>query len=127
MESIEQDYVLVHAHFASMETLSSSLESSLRENSTAKLLSYTQKSIGTSTSGIKQSGELDTNAVCGVESVGSQMSTSSSMSQASSASVDVAGPSSLNPSSRLKILCHYVYILTELAQEKVFFKFLGIC
>jgi len=126
LESIERDYVLVHEHFASIETLFSSLEASLRENSTAKRLSYTQKTIDIATASLMQSGELVISTVCGVESVGSQMSTSTSVSRASIASEDVAGPSSLNPSSRLKFLYHYVCTLTELAQEKVFFIWLAI-
>ena len=121
LESIEREYVLVHEYFASVGTLFSSPEASHRENSRAELLTYTQQSSGIATASLMQSGELVISAVCGAESVGSQMSTSTSVLRASIASEDVAGPSSVNLSSRLKSMYQYVYVLTELAQEKVFF------
>ncbi|XP_020247361.1 serine/threonine-protein kinase ATG1a isoform X2 [Asparagus officinalis] len=102
-ESIEREYVLVRSHFASMETSSLFFEASLRDNSTASLM---------------ESSKLVSSAVCGAESVGSQNS-ASIVSQTSTASVDVAGPLSLNPSSRLKFLYSYLYILAEVAQAKL--------
>nr|XP_029119867.1 serine/threonine-protein kinase ATG1a isoform X3 [Elaeis guineensis] len=118
-DSIEQEYVLVQAHFTSMEALLSSLETSLQDNSTTRPPSYRPKTTGRGTTGLMQTGELVISSISGVGSMGSDVSAPFSASQASTASEDVQDSSSLHPSARLQLLSQYVNALTELAQEKL--------
>lgn len=118
-DSIEQEYVLVPAHFASMETLFSSLETSLRDNSTTRLPSYRPKMTSKGTASLMQTGELIVSSICGVESMRSHVSAPLSTSQVSTELEDVQETSSLHPSTRLQLLSQYVNALTELAQEKL--------
>nr|XP_010934020.1 serine/threonine-protein kinase ATG1a isoform X1 [Elaeis guineensis] len=118
-DSIEQEYVLVPANFASMETLFSSLETSVRDNSTTRPPSYRQKMTSKGAAGLMQTRELVVSSICGVESVGSHVSALQSTSQTSIALEDVQETSSLHPSTRLQLLSQYVNALTELAQGKL--------
>ncbi|XP_008808264.1 serine/threonine-protein kinase ATG1a [Phoenix dactylifera] len=118
-DSFEQEYVLVQTHFASMEALFSSLETSLQDNSTTRLPSYKPKQTSKGTAGLMQTGELVISNISGAESMGSDVSSPLSKLQASTASEDVQESSSLHPSTRLLLLSQYVNVLTELAQEKL--------
>ncbi|XP_008783542.2 serine/threonine-protein kinase ATG1a-like isoform X1 [Phoenix dactylifera] len=118
-DSIEQEYVLVPANFASMETLFSSLETSLRDNSTTRPPSYRQKMTGKGAAGLMQTRELAVSSICGVESVGSHLSALLSTSQTSTALEDVQETSSSYHFTRLQLLSQYVNALTELAQQKL--------
>ncbi|RVW95487.1 Serine/threonine-protein kinase ATG1a [Vitis vinifera] len=70
MESIEKGYVLVNAHFASMETLSSSLETSLQDNPAARATIYSPNKNDEDVAVAMKTTELTATSVGAVESPG---------------------------------------------------------
>ncbi|XP_043709849.1 serine/threonine-protein kinase ATG1a isoform X2 [Telopea speciosissima] len=120
LESIEKDYVLVNSHFASMETLSSSLEESLQDHSAPRGFCMPTKKIGKNVSVAMQTGKLATSSAGCATSQGIHASLPlAGGSHASTELRDVQGSSKLHPSTRLRLLHQYVHALSELAQEKL--------
>lgn len=117
MESIEKEYVLVNANFASMEGFSYYLETSVQDASITKV------SNSTSEKNDHLSNSFQTKEVAG--GAGSSQSHASasleSSSLKSSVLKELQGLTILHPSTRLQLLHQYVHALTELAQLKVSF------
>ncbi|XP_020085096.1 serine/threonine-protein kinase ATG1a isoform X1 [Ananas comosus] len=113
LDSIEKEYVLVHANFASTETLSS-LEASMRDSSITRVASYAQTT-GKSWPGPLQAGD----PVCGLEGSGNCVFTPICLPRSSVATEDIQGEP-FHPATRLQLLNHYINTLTELAREKLF-------
>ncbi|KAL5572228.1 hypothetical protein UlMin_021825 [Ulmus minor] len=114
MELIEKDYVLVSAHFASMETLSYYLDSSVqvkceKEASDSPKLNEQGRSV-------MQAKELASGSVGGVDS--SQKHGSELLLSSSASLREVQGLSILHPSTRLQLLHQYVQIIAELSKEQ---------
>ncbi|KAJ0974464.1 hypothetical protein J5N97_016429 [Dioscorea zingiberensis] len=116
LEAIEQEYVLVHPHFASTENLLSSIETSWQETSGAKLPSW---KISKGTSAQAQKEEEAITSVCLSERRRDHMSAHSSAPRESSVAEDPQGASSLHPSTRLQFLYQYIRAITDVAQEKL--------
>ncbi|KAJ4953921.1 hypothetical protein NE237_030753 [Protea cynaroides] len=119
LESIEKDYVLVSSHFASMETLSSSLEESLQDHSTPRVFCFPTKKIGKNVGVAMQTSTLATNSARCEEILGIHASLPLATSHASTELRDIQGSSKLHTSTRLWILHQYIQALSELAQEKL--------
>ncbi|KAK9279633.1 hypothetical protein L1049_013312 [Liquidambar formosana] len=116
MESIEKEYVLVNAHFASMEIFSSSLVTSLQENDAARVSVCLPDDQDIAAA--LQTKELTTSSVGGAEILLRRDSDPLPASYTSTILREVQGLSILHPSSRLQLLRQYVNTLSELVQEK---------
>ena len=118
MASIVEDYVLVDPHFASSESISYCLETSLTHNCKTGVSTYTQKQ---NEQGIPvmQAKESTAISVGGVESSMKHEPDLFPTSIPSNVLREVQGLSILHPSTRLQLLHQCVQILTELSQEKV--------
>ncbi|KAH7653503.1 Non-specific serine/threonine protein kinase protein [Dioscorea alata] len=113
LEAIEQEYVLVHRHLASLEILASSIEgTSWKDSSGAKLPSK-----GTSVQ--LQKDETYITSLCQSESGRDNLPSHSSVLQQSFAAEKPQGASSLHPSTRLQFLYHYIRAITDVMQEKL--------
>lgn len=115
MESFEKEYVLVNAHFASADSFSSSLVTSVQENSSAARVSICRpndKDVAVAL----QTKELTSSCIDGAESYDLNILAKSS---ASTILRKVQGLSILHPSTRLQLLHQYITTLSELAQEKL--------
>ncbi|XP_042498515.1 serine/threonine-protein kinase ATG1a [Macadamia integrifolia] len=119
LETIEKDYVLVNAHFASMETLSSSLEESLQDHSAPRVFCLPKKKIAKNVAVAMQTGKLATSSSGCTESQGVHASLPFAGSNASTELRDAQGSSKLHPSTRLQLLHQYVRELSELALGKL--------
>ncbi|XP_073525423.1 uncharacterized protein [Phyllobates terribilis] len=93
LELIERGYVLVHTDFASMESLTSSLERTLIDSS----------SVRASVSEIAKSS---------ISRVGTSSNVAANVSME-------GGPCELNPSARLQLLQQYIHALSVVAEEKI--------
>ncbi|KAI9090343.1 hypothetical protein K1719_028678 [Acacia pycnantha] len=113
MESIEKDYVLVNARFASIEDFSDFFEASVQENITSRVSICPSKRVDVEVGVANQTKDL---APCYVD----EEITKSDKLEASSVSVlrKEQGASSKQPSSRLGLLHQYLQILSEFSQEK---------
>lgn len=120
MESIEKEYVLVNAHFASMETLSSSLETSLPDNSAASraTIHYPKEKDQDAAIPMKMK-ELTATSVGAMESPVNYELGPSAPACASAILIEAQKLSVLHPSSRLHLLNKYAHAVSELAQVKV--------
>uniref|UniRef100_A0A5B6Z0J5 Putative serine/threonine-protein kinase ATG1 n=1 Tax=Davidia involucrata TaxID=16924 RepID=A0A5B6Z0J5_DAVIN len=118
MESIEKDYVLVNAHFASTETFSCSLETSLLNNSASRVFSCPPKKYDQDVAAAMQARELAVTSFGSAKSLGSHESDPLAASNASTVLREVQGLSILHPSTRLQLLHRYISILSELVQVK---------
>lgn len=116
MEPIEKDYVIVNAHFASVEAFSYYLESSLQDKSTTRVSPCPSGKSDEDIADAMQTMELTGSSVGAAQSHGSDLLVTSS---ASSILRGVQGLTILHPSTRLVLLRQYVQALTELSQEKV--------
>lgn len=116
MEPIEKDYVIVNAHFASVEDFSYYLESSLQDTSTTRVSPCPSRKSDKDIADAMQTMELTGSSVGAAQSHGSDLLVTSS---ASSVLRGVQGLTILHPSTRLLLLRQYVQALTELSQEKV--------
>ncbi|KAK4578168.1 hypothetical protein RGQ29_028348 [Quercus rubra] len=115
MEPIEKDYVIVNAHFASVEAFSYYLESSLQDKSTTRVSPCPSGKSDEDIADAMQTMELTGSSVGAAQSHGSDLLVTSS---ASSILRGVQGLTILHPSTRLVLLRQYVQALTELSQEK---------
>uniref|UniRef100_A0A5B6YYX1 ATG1a/b/c MIT domain-containing protein n=1 Tax=Davidia involucrata TaxID=16924 RepID=A0A5B6YYX1_DAVIN len=118
MESIEKDYVLVNAHFASTVTFSCSLETSLLNNSASRVFSCPPKKYDQDVAAAMQARELAVTSFGSAKSLGSHESDPLAASNASTVLREVQGLSILHPSTRLQLLHRYISILSELVQVK---------
>ena len=119
MESIEKGYVLVNAHFASMETLSSSLETSLQDNPAARATIYSPNKNDEDVAVAMKTTELTATSVGAVESPGNYVPDPSAPSCASTILNEDQELSVLHSSRRLHLLHKYAHAISELAQAKV--------
>ncbi|WOK98950.1 serine/threonine-protein kinase ATG1a isoform X1 [Canna indica] len=120
LEFIEQEYVLVNANFGSLETLPSSFEPSLSDDSTTRMPSYKIKMIEKGYAAPVQSQEQAAPSVNAAATVESHVSPFSSVPHYTvTVSEEVHDTSSLHPSSRIQRLSQYMDALVELAQEKL--------
>ncbi|XP_021822668.1 serine/threonine-protein kinase ATG1a isoform X1 [Prunus avium] len=117
MESIEKDYVMVNPHFASMESFSYYLETSLQLKSTTRASISGSKQNDHDISVAKKTEEQATSSI-GVESSQTCGSAKSSTSCGSTLLLEVQGLSILHPSTRLHLLHQYAQVLADLSQEK---------
>ncbi|XP_034202883.1 serine/threonine-protein kinase ATG1a isoform X2 [Prunus dulcis] len=117
MESIEKDYVMVNPHFASMESFSYYLETSLQLNSTTRASISGSKQNDRDISVAKKTEEQATSSI-GVESSQTCGSAKSPTSCESILLLEVQGLSILHPSTRLHLLHQYAQVLADLSQEK---------
>lgn len=115
MEPIEKDYVIVNAHFASVEDFSYYLESSLQDKSMTRVSPCPSRKSDKDIADAMQTMELTGSSVGAAQSHGSDLLVTSS---ASSILRGVQGLTILHPSTRLLLLHQYVQALTELSQEK---------
>ncbi|XP_068634486.1 serine/threonine-protein kinase ATG1a-like [Aristolochia californica] len=108
LEALEQEYVLVNAHSALVDTVSSLLE-------------------GSKGSPVKNSEDLvispkptDTavSSACDIENIRRYGSASLHASHASTEEVELHDQSSFHPSLKMQLLHHYLQALADLAQEK---------
>lgn len=119
MESIEKDYVLVNAHFASTEGFSFYLDTSLHDKSSSALsLCPSRKKDGDIAVAI-QSMELAGTSVGGPESAEIHRSDLLVTSSSTSMLREAQRLTILHPSTRLHLLHQYVLALADLSQEKV--------
>lgn len=118
LEFIEREYVLVPANFASMVSLSSSLEPSY-DDSTTRIPSYRLKIIEKGYQGTIQQEEHAVYSMHGDDTTENRVPALLSQAQASTASEELQVAQSLHPSSRIWLLRQYINSLVELAQEKV--------
>lgn len=119
VESIEKDYVLVNAPFASMEGFSYYLETSLQDKSTSRVSLYPSRKNDLDIAVAMQKMELADNSVGGPETAQSHGSDLLVTSNASSILREAQRLTILHPSTRLHLLHHYLEALAELSQEKV--------
>ncbi|KAG6480752.1 hypothetical protein ZIOFF_057337 [Zingiber officinale] len=120
LEFIEQDYVLVNANFALMETCTSSLEPSLNENSTSMVPNCRLNMTRRGYVGPVKSEERPELSIHRADTMDSHVPSLSSQSQASfTASEELHGTTSVHPFSRIQFLSQYINALTELTQEKL--------
>ncbi|KAG6484650.1 hypothetical protein ZIOFF_053171 [Zingiber officinale] len=120
LEFIEQDYVLVNANFALMETCTSSLEPSLNENSTSMVPNCRLNMTRRGYVGPVKSVERPELSIHRADTMDSHVPSLSSQSQASfTASEELHGTTSVHPFSRIQFLSQYINALTELTQEKL--------
>ncbi|XP_041000278.1 serine/threonine-protein kinase ATG1a isoform X2 [Juglans microcarpa x Juglans regia] len=118
VESIEKDYVLVNAPFASMEGFSYSLETSLQDKSTSRVSLYPSRKNDLDIAVAMQKMELADSSVGGPESAQSHGSDLLVTSNASSTLREAQRLTILHPSTKLHLLHHYLEALAELSQEK---------
>ena len=116
MESIEKDYVIVNAYFASMDALSFYLETSVQDKSTTRVSICPSGKSDKDIAVEMQTMELADSSVGAAQSHGSDLLVTSS---ASSIIREVQGLTILHPLTRLHLLYQYVQALAELSQEKV--------
>lgn len=118
MESIEKDYVMVNSHFASMESFSYYLESSLQLDSTTRASICAAKQKDHDIPAVLKTEELAAGSV----GAGNSQTRESVIVPASCAStllLEVQGLSILHPSTRLHLLHQHAQVLADLSQEKV--------
>ncbi|XVE77352.1 hypothetical protein DITRI_Ditri13aG0055500 [Diplodiscus trichospermus] len=115
LESIEKEYVLVNPHFASTETFSYHLETSLHDYSTSRLLKCQPKK-----SDQESTVSVETKESAGGSAKISQFQGSDPQATSSESAMlkEVQRLSILHPSTRLQLLHQYVEAIAELAQEK---------
>ncbi|KAF5451836.1 hypothetical protein F2P56_026901 [Juglans regia] len=118
VESIEKDYVLVNAPFASVEGFSYYLETSLQEKSTSRVSLYPLRKNDLDIAVAMQKMELADSSVGGPETAQSHGSDLLVTSNASSILREAQRLTILHPSTRLHLLHHYLEALAELSQEK---------
>ena len=116
MESIEKDYVIVNAYFASMDAFSFYFETSVQDKSTTRVSICPSGKSDKDIAVEMQTMELADSSVGAAQSHGSDLLVTSS---ASSIIREVQGLTILHPLTRLHLLYHYVQALAELSQEKV--------
>ena len=116
MESIEKDYVIVNAYFASMDAFSFYLETSVQDKSTTRVSICPSGKSDKDIAVEIQTMELADSSVGAAQSHGSDLLVTSSTS---SIIREVQGLTILHPSTRLHLLYQYVQALAELSQEKV--------
>ncbi|XP_074273351.1 serine/threonine-protein kinase ATG1a [Silene latifolia] len=104
LDTIEREYVLVHSNFASMEILTSSLGTSLKDSSNTRPLPETR--------------EKAPEVVRGVENDPKRVMGKSSTWHAPRILWEAHELSVLHPSTRLQLLHQYLGSLSDLAQEK---------
>ncbi|RVW85106.1 Serine/threonine-protein kinase ATG1a [Vitis vinifera] len=126
MESIEKDMFLVNAHFASMETLSSSLETSLQDNPAARATIYSPNKNDEDVAVAMKTTELTATSVGAVESPGNYEPDPSTPSCASTILKEDQELSVLHSSRRLHLLHKYAHAISKLAQEKLSWLVLAI-
>ncbi|KAL9229039.1 hypothetical protein vseg_004555 [Gypsophila vaccaria] len=97
LDAIEREYILVHSNFASMEILTSSLGTSLKESSNTRPCVPASKNDDQQVRIMKEQTER-WNARCMLR--------------------EAEGLSALHPSARLQLLHQYLDALSDLAQEK---------
>lgn len=117
MELIEKDYVLVNAHFASLEAISCYREPSLQLERKIGAPFYTpeQNEQGRP---LMQAKELGLSSVGGAESSLKHEANMLPTSSTSTILREVQGLSILHPSTRIQLLHQYVQVLAELSLEK---------
>ena len=122
LESIEREYVLVLSNFASMEILTSSLGTSMKESANSKACPLAPNNREEQPTPIGQdSKELAAKFVASSASAscsGMDMSTASGEPHILR---EAQGLTTLHPSIRLYLLHQYISTLSDLAQEKVSF------
>ncbi|GAB4861490.1 hypothetical protein Ancab_036692 [Ancistrocladus abbreviatus] len=118
VESIERSYVLVNSHFASMETLISSVETSLQDSSTARTCVLPSQMDG-NVSVAAQAKELPAASTGGMYDSSSTRLESSTVSAQPDIFGEVQGLSVLHPSRRLQLLHQYLCALSDIAKEKL--------
>ena len=123
MESIEKEYVLVNPHFASMETFSYCLETSLQDNSTSTLLKCQAKKNDQESAVSVETNEIAGSSASSAKIPQLQGSDPQATSSESAMLREVQRLSILHPSTRLQLLHQYAQAIAELAQEKVIFLF----
>lgn len=126
MELIEKDYVLVNAHFASLEAISCYREPSLQleRKIGAPFDTPEQNEQGRP---LMQAKELGLSSVGGAESSPKHEADMLPTSSASTILREVQGLSILHPSTRIQLLHQYVQVLAELSLEKVCYRILTKC
>ena len=115
MESIETDYVIVNADFASMDAFSY-LETSVQDKSTTRVSICPSGKSDKDIAVEMQTMEPADSSVGAAQSHGSDLLVTSSTS---SIIREVQGLTILHPLTRLHLLYQYVQALAELSQEKV--------
>lgn len=117
LDSIEGEYVLVHSNFASMDILTSSLGTSLKEGSATKACSLAPKNNDKQLTTMPEMNE-PTAKLGGSDSLQSEMNTSTA-----SGSPYISGEAQdlpiLHPSTRLQLIHQFVGALSDLAREKL--------
>ena len=119
MEFIEKEYVLVNAHFSSMETPSSSFERFLPDNSATRTTIHSPKKNDQDVAVTMKTKELTATSVGAVESSGNYEPDPSGPSCSSTILKEAQELSVLHSSSRLHLLHKYAHAISELAQSKV--------
>ncbi|GMY39023.1 serine/threonine-protein kinase ATG1a isoform X1 [Fagus crenata] len=115
MESIEKDYVIINAYFASMDAFSFYLETSVQDKSTTRVSICPSGKSDKDIAVEIQTMELADSSVGAAQSHGSDLLVTSS---ASSIIREVQGLTILHPLTTLHLLYQYVQALAELSQEK---------
>ncbi|KAJ7951399.1 Kinase family protein [Quillaja saponaria] len=118
MESIEKDYVLVNAHFNSVETFSYDFEASVQNNSTSRVSFYPPKRNDLEIAVPVQAKELVPCSSDGAENSRSHEPDATASSRPSTVIREVQAISLSHPTNKIQLLHQYVQILTELSQDK---------
>ncbi|XWS35971.1 hypothetical protein CRYUN_Cryun20dG0042000 [Craigia yunnanensis] len=118
IESIEKEYVLVNPHFASMETFSYFLETSLQDYSTSRLLKCQAKKSDQESAVSVETMETAGSSASSEKTPQFQGSHPQATSSESAILKEVQRLSILHPSTRLRLLHQYAQAIAELSQEK---------
>ncbi|XP_022757643.1 serine/threonine-protein kinase ATG1a-like [Durio zibethinus] len=118
MESIEKEYVLVNPQFASMETFSYSLETSLQDYSSSRHLKCQEKKSDQESTLSAETKETAGTSASSAKIPQFQGSDPQATSSESAMLREVQRLSVPHPSTRLQLLHQYAQAIAELAQEK---------
>ncbi|XVF80336.1 hypothetical protein PTKIN_Ptkin15bG0061900 [Pterospermum kingtungense] len=118
MESIEKEYVLVEPQFASLDTFSYHLETSLPDYSTTRLLKCQPKKSDQEVAVSLETKETAGSVASSAKTPQFQGSDPQATSSEPAMLKEVQRLSILHPSTRLQLLHQYAQAIAELAQEK---------
>ncbi|KAL2893457.1 Serine/threonine-protein kinase ATG1a [Bienertia sinuspersici] len=119
LDSIEGEYVLVHSNFASMEILTSSLGTSLKERSATKACALAPTNDDKQLPPTPEMKELTDNVVGGSDRIIQGEMNLSAGSSSPSILRESQDLPILHPSTKLQFIHQYLGTLTELAREKL--------
>lgn len=121
MESLEKEYVLVDPHFASLDTFSYHLETSLPDYSTSRFSKCQPNKSDQELAVSLKTKDTAGIALSSAEIPKFQGSDPPATSSEPTMLKEVQRLSILHPSTRLQFLRRYAQAIAELAQEKVIF------